>query len=63
MVIVQFNPYLGIKGLHTVPKSIIPEVNVIARLEFELGYNDVTVQHISHYTTRTYPSETLEMMK
>ena len=33
------------------PKSISPKVNVIARLEFELAYYDVIVQHFSHYAT------------
>ena len=34
-------------------KGINPKVNVIAQLEFELSYYDITVQHVSHYTTRT----------
>ena len=29
---------LGDKGVHSVPKSISPIVNVLARLEFELAY-------------------------
>ena len=40
-------------GVHTFPKGICPKVNVIAQLEFELGYYDSTVQHFSYYTTRT----------
>ena len=28
--------------------SISPKVNVMAQLEFELGYYDVTVQQVSH---------------
>ena len=28
-------------------------MNLIARLEFELAYYDVTVQHVSHYATGT----------
>ena len=31
------------KGIHTIPKGICPKVNVIARLTFELAYNDSTV--------------------
>ena len=31
------------------PKGMNPKVNVIARLEFELTYYAVTVQHVSHY--------------
>ena len=26
-------------------------VNVIARLDFELAYNDITVLYVSHYNT------------
>ena len=33
------------------PKS---KVNVIARLEFELVYNDLAELYISHYTTDSY---------
>ena len=35
-----------------VHKGISPNVNVIARLEIELSYNDVAVNHVSHYVTR-----------
>ena len=31
------------------------EVNVMARVEFELAYYDVTDQHVNHYTTRNLP--------
>ena len=41
----------GDKGVYAFPKSINPKVNVIAWLEFELAYYDVTVQHFNHYTT------------
>ena len=41
------------KGVHTFPKVISPKVNVIGQLEFELAYNDVTVQDVNHYTMRT----------
>ena len=43
------------KGLHTFPIGISPKVNVVAGLEFELAYYDVTVQHFSHYHTVTPP--------
>ena len=37
--------------------SIFPKkVNAIARLEIELTYNDVAVQHVSHSATRTSPN-------
>ena len=35
-------------GFHFFSKGISPKVNVVAGLVFELGYEDVTVQHISH---------------
>ena len=35
---------------------VSPKVNVIARLEFELAYYNVTIQHVSHYTTWPAPS-------
>ena len=40
-------------GVHTFPKGICPEVNVIARLEYELAYYDSAVHRFNHYTTRT----------
>ena len=33
------------------------KVNVIVRLEFELAYFEVTVQHFSPYATETRPNE------
>ena len=30
-------------------------MNVIARLEFELAYYGVAIQHINHYVTRAPP--------
>ena len=33
------------------PKGINLNVNVIARLEFELAYNDVAVEHVNHNTS------------
>ena len=41
------------KKIHTSPKGISPKVNVIAQLEFELAYSNVTIQHISHYAMVT----------
>ena len=37
----------------TVPGSICPKVDVIARLKFELAYYDSAVHRFNHYTTRT----------
>ena len=36
-------------------KGISPKVNVIAQLEFELAYGNVTVQHVCHNFTGTPP--------
>ena len=44
-------------GIHTFLKGICPKVNVIARLEYELAYNDSAVHRFNHYTART--SQTL----
>ena len=44
------------KRVHTFPKGICPKVNVIARLEYELAYNDSAVHRFNHYTTRTTPA-------
>ena len=41
---------IEVKGVHSLPKGISPKVNVISRIEFELAYSDVTVQHVSHST-------------
>ena len=40
---------VGIKRVHTFPKSINPKVNVRAWLQFELAHYDFAIQHISHY--------------
>ena len=42
-------------GVHTFPKDISLKMNVIVRLEFELAYNNVAVQHIYHYTLGILP--------
>ena len=36
-------------------EDISPKANIIARLEIELAYYDITVQHVSHYTMETPP--------
>ena len=46
-VVVLLKPLLGDKKVHVFPKGISPNMNVIARLEFELAYYDVAVHHIS----------------
>ena len=43
------------KGVHTFPKGICPKVNEIARLEYELAYNESAFRRFNHYTTRTPP--------
>ena len=35
--------------VHTLSKSICPNVNEVARLGFELTFYDIAVQHISHH--------------
>ena len=42
--------------VRTFSKGICPNVNVIARLEYELTYYDSAVHHFNHYTTRTTPA-------
>ena len=37
------------KGVNTFPKGICPKVNVIARLDFQLAFNDSSVQLFNHY--------------
>ena len=44
------------KGVHTFPKSISPKVNIRVQLEFKLTYFKAIVQHFSHYTMGTSPS-------
>ena len=52
----------GYKRVYTHPKGICSKVNVIALLDFELAYYDVTVQHISHYATESLPNVTYEVI-
>ena len=40
-------------GVHTFPKDTSLKVNIIAQLEFELTYYNITVQHISNYAMGT----------
>ena len=56
-LMVLFNQNLRDKKIHIFPKGISPKVNVIARLESELAYYNVTVQHVTHYTVVTLPHE------
>ena len=46
--VVLFSQALGNTEVRIFPLGICPKVNVIAWLEFELAYNDVTAQHVSH---------------
>ena len=39
--------------VHTFFMGISPQMNMIVRLMFELTYDDVAVQYISHDTTET----------
>ena len=41
---------MGMREVHIFLKSINPKVNVMERLEFELAYFDITVEHVSHYS-------------
>ena len=52
-IVVLFKPITGQmeERVHTFPKGMSPNVNLIVRLEFELAYYVVAVQHMSHYTT------------
>ena len=36
---------------HNFPKVISPKINIITRVEFELGYFETEVQHFIHYAT------------
>ena len=44
----------GIRRFIPFPKGISPKVNVVARQEFELTYNDISVQHVSHFAPVTH---------
>ena len=36
---------------HIFPKNICPKVFLLARIEFELSYDDIAAYHVSHYST------------
>ena len=46
------------KEVHTFLSGIGSKVKVIAQVEIELTYYDVTIQHFSHYATQS-PSRKL----
>ena len=52
-----------IKVLYTFPQGIGPKVNVIAPLDFQLTYYDVTVLHVSHCATGTPQSIWVKFFK
>ena len=43
----------GDNEVNTFPKCTDVKVNVIARCEFALAYNDVAVQHVNYYALGT----------
>ena len=43
------------KGIHNFPNCINLKVNLMARLEFELAYEEATAQNINLYTTESTP--------
>ena len=44
----------GVMGYIFLPKCINPNAKIVERLEFELTYYEVVVQHFSHYVTCTF---------
>ena len=52
---------MGDKEVPIFLKDICPKVNVMARVEFELVYYDVTVYYVCCYATRIL-SMTLKML-
>ena len=46
-----------ITGVGSFPKGICQKVNIIARLEFEVAFDDVAVHHLSHYATGLPPHD------
>ena len=51
---VLFNPLLGAdKEVDTFHKGISLKVKIIVQLEFELAYFEITLWHLSHYSTGT----------
>ena len=51
------------KSVYTLCRVINPKVNVIAQLEFELGFCDVAVHHVNRDTTETSPDVTYDQRK
>ena len=49
------------KEAHLFLRSINPKTNVIERLEFELAYYDVAVQHVNHNDKGTTTIENLKL--
>ena len=47
----KYSTQRGDKGIRNFAKRISPNLNVIARLVFDLAYNYVIVQYVSHYLT------------
>ena len=44
------------KEVHTFPKGVSIKVNAMAQLVFELAYNNITIQDVSHNAMGTLPS-------
>ena len=53
----------GIREVRTFPMSISPKVNALARLEFEIVYYDLAVQHIGRCTTVSNEKNTQHLIK
>ena len=59
----NYPPYpWGNEGVHAFHKSISSKVSAIERLDFELAYFGLTVQHFSHHTTGT-PQDTIDNVR
>ena len=51
-----FNMLQGNKELHSFTAGIRANMDVIGRMEFELAYDEVAVQHVSHCAMGTFSS-------
>ena len=52
LIVALFNLFdIDIKGAHAFLKDIIPELNILLLLEFELIYLDLHVLFLNHYAT------------
>ena len=58
---VLLNQYQGCSGIDLFRKSIRPKEDVIAQLEFKVGYFDVAVSNGSHYTMETPPERYIDL--